>query len=272
MLLGALALSAAAYGATIHLNEYNAVANNEWLDGAGSTKSDTYFGRILANGGDWFELVVVGDGTAGSTVDLRGWEIRIDHDGNTNRGHLKLSNNPYWYNVRAGTILTFIETENAGGQGVDTTTEIHKVDRFDTEGWAWTNIWANDSTYIDTADADHDANFPISDVFSQFVIFRPNGTTVEFGPAGEGVRPTSGVGDDEVFKLETAPSPSILRTSGFYTDGESSSFGAPNRWTEGHQTVAQDFSAFIPEPGTIVLLASGGFALLLGWCRRRRAA
>ena len=34
--------------------------------------------------GDWFELVVVGwDGTAGSTVDLRGWTMRVDNDGST---------------------------------------------------------------------------------------------------------------------------------------------------------------------------------------------
>ena len=68
-----------AVAAPVILNEYNAVDDTKWLDKNGltaSTKSDTYFGRVAGNGGDWFELVVVGNGTAGSTVDMQRLEDR----------------------------------------------------------------------------------------------------------------------------------------------------------------------------------------------------
>ena len=65
------------------LNEYNAVASDKFLNGGdqttdedGGSASDSVFGRVEGNGGDWFELVVVGDGSAG-TVDLRGWKIEL---------------------------------------------------------------------------------------------------------------------------------------------------------------------------------------------------
>ena len=49
------------------LNEYNAVADNKVLD----NNSDTYWGQVEGNGGDWFELVVIEPG-----LDLRGWELQ----------------------------------------------------------------------------------------------------------------------------------------------------------------------------------------------------
>jgi len=264
----------AAFGAPVILNEYNAVSSDRWLDEdglTGSTKTDTYFGRIEGNGDDWFELVVVGDGTAGSTVDMRGWELRIDEDGDLAKGHLKLSDNAYWSNVPAGTILTFIETTDAGGAG-NTATAINKVDNLATEGWAWTNIYVEDPTYIDMDDPDHDDGYPISGDDSQFVIFQSDGTTVVFGPAGEGVSPSGGVGSREVMKLEADPSPSILEDSEFYTDGTSSSFGHPNAWTSNDVPVVQDFGAFVvPEPATIALLVSGLISLVLYWRRMRNA-
>lgn len=273
-LLAAWVFSAQAHGAVVILNEYNAVDDNRWLDEdglTGSDKRDTYFDRIEGNGGDWFELVVVGDGTAGSTVDMRGWEIRIDEDGGTGKGHLKLSDHDYWSNVTAGTILTFIETEDADGQGIDTSTEILKVDNLLTEGWAWTNIYADDPVYIDTDDPDHDPSYPITGDDTQLVIFQSDGTTVVFGPAGEGISPSGGVGSREVFKLEADPSSSITETSASYTDGTSSSFGGPNPWTTNDVSFRQDFSAFVvPEPGTIALLLSALVPLL--WSRRRKRA
>lgn len=46
------------------LNEWNAVGSSRFLDGdafADSTAADTNFGRIQGNGGNWMELLVVGD-------------------------------------------------------------------------------------------------------------------------------------------------------------------------------------------------------------------
>lgn len=69
------------------LNEYNAVSNSSFLNGGDAVQDgdgrsapaysqDSFFGRLAGNGGDWFELVVTGDGGPG-TVDLRGWRIEI---------------------------------------------------------------------------------------------------------------------------------------------------------------------------------------------------
>jgi hypothetical protein len=51
----------------VFLNEYNAVDPERYLEGTGS---DAYWGRILGNGGDWFELVVAKD-----HLDMRGWKL-----------------------------------------------------------------------------------------------------------------------------------------------------------------------------------------------------
>ena len=54
------------------LNEYNAVSPGNYLD---NSNSDTYWGRVLGNGGDWFELVVTQD-----HVDVRGWELELSDE------------------------------------------------------------------------------------------------------------------------------------------------------------------------------------------------
>lgn len=212
--------------------------------------------------GDWFEIVVVGDGTAGSTVDMRGWTFRVDNNGTLNVGRFTLSNAAYWAAVQAGTILTFHEDNTAGG-GLDT--GVHLTNRFTTEGWAHTNVWVGDSTYILTTGSGYDGSFPIDQNNSQVAIFDAAATLV-FGPAGEGHAGYTGggVSASEVFKLEADPSPSITLGSP-YNDGTSSSFGAPNPWASGASV--QNFSAFVvPEPSVAVL----GLAGLLGLLRRRR--
>lgn len=212
--------------------------------------------------GDWFELVVVGDGTAGSTVDMRGWTLRIDNNNVTNVGRFVLSNDSYWSNVQAGTILTFHEDNLAGG-GVDT--QILGTNNFATLGWAHTNIWIGDAIYVDVGGAGYDGSFPIDQNNSQIAIFDSTLSLV-FGPAGENHVGYigSGVSASEVFKLEADPSPSITLGSP-YNDGASSTFGAPNQWNSGASS--QNFAAFvIPEPASASLFLLSGLAML----RRRR--
>lgn len=237
-----LALPTISSGASVFVNEINA---------GGATVA-----------GDWFELVVVGNGTAASTVDMRGWSVRIDNDGATGAGFFTLSNDAYWSNVQAGTILTFHEDDTAGG-GVDT--GIHLTDNFTTLGWAHTNIYVGDPTYINTLAGDYDGSFPIDNSDSQVAILDAAMNTV-FGPAGEGHIGYlgGGVSGSEVFKLEADPSTSITLDSP-YNDGTSSTFGAPNEWSGG--TLTQNFSPFaVPEPSVMVLGAVG----MLGFFRRRR--
>ena len=137
---------------------------------------------VEGNGGDWFELVVVGDGTAGSTVDLRGWTIEISDDGEAPES-IVLSNDNYWSDVRAGTILTFTE-EGFDDGGLDT--GIHRVNRFDDNssdgGWAWSNILATDPDYVDQGASDFGGGFAISNDDTRIRLFDASDNLV-FGPS-----------------------------------------------------------------------------------------
>src|SRR5690606_35959706 len=139
------------------LNEYNAVAAANFLNGgdAGADDDgspgaqDVHFGRVPGNGGEWFELVVTGDGGPG-TVDLRGWKIQIGGGEQfTARSTLVLSDHAYWSSVPAGTILTFTRWNTAQG-GLDT--QIARRDRRSTHGDIWTNIWIGDPQMLDYTD------------------------------------------------------------------------------------------------------------------------
>lgn len=259
-----LLLAATAPAAPIILNEYNAVDHNSFLDAdpvGASTKADSFFGRMEGNGKDWVEFVVVGDGTAFSTVDMRGWKIQIDDNAGatfTPDNTIHLSDNPYWSNVRAGTIVTFIENFTSGG-GLDT--GVNRVNAFDTQGYAWTNIGMSDTTYLA---ADTSKSVDISNTNTQFQVLDGSDNVV-FGPAGEGISPGTGVGPNNIMKLQANPSAGIFPADTHYADGTTSTFGAPNSWSGGGK--AQDFSVFVPEPATMSLLVVGGLALL----RRKRA-
>ena len=180
------------------LNEYNAVREDRSLDDDGT---DIFFDRVQGNGGNWFELVVVGDGTAGSTVDLRGWTIAIEDDGAPSA--MTLSDHEYWRRVQAGTILTFIEKNDDHPR--DTSTAILKEDRLATAGWAWTNVWTGDEAYV----SDGGSSFSVSHDSTQFTLKDRTGHIV-FGPAGEkGSFVGGGIGSREVYQLLDDPSPQV---------------------------------------------------------------
>ncbi len=245
------------------VNEYNAVRSDRWLDTDGleaSDKEDSFFGRIEGNGGDWFELVVLGDGTAGSTVDMRGWVIKVSDNGEADRS-IVLSQDSYWAAVPAGTILTFIDRPDAGG--FDTSTAINRVNELGTNGFAWTNIQLDDPFFIDQSASDL-AGFSISHDDTLIRIEDALGETL-YGPVGEPVPanfedglPTGlGVNSREVFKLEENPLAFGLKPDpyfGLYQDGTSSTFGAPNEWSGGNQS--QDFSVFTTSAYTAPVFTS----------------
>jgi hypothetical protein len=116
----------------ILLNEYNAVGELEYLGGGDdsvTTPNDTHFERRPGNGGEWLELVVVGEGNDGDTLDMRGW--KIDIQGTEGLRTLTLSQDPYWSNVAAGTLLTFIANNSSNG-GLDT--HIHRTSSLHSNG------------------------------------------------------------------------------------------------------------------------------------------
>ena len=200
------------------LNEYNAVDPTKVL---ANLNTDTHFGRIAGNGGDWFELVVTVD-----HLDLRGYQLVTSNDtGGPGQSvvTLTLTNDPIWADLRAGTIITVSEDLD------------DNVSYEPASGDWWINVrsGASGSGVYVTAQS-----FEVSNNNWQLTIKDSTGLTV-FGPAGEGVWPLTGVGGDEVFKLEEDPSPFITPIDD-YNDGTSSSFGSPNLFDAA--TRVQDFT------------------------------
>ena len=234
------------YPADIILNEYNAVANSEFLNGGdssadddGARACDSYFGRVQANGGDWFELIVITD-----HLDMRYWKFDVNESGDIET--LNLTNNSIWSDLRSGTIITVAE---------DVPSDISYNPA---AGDWWINVQASsdgDGQYIQAA------NFPVSSSNWQLKIRDDNGAVV-FGPAGEGVSPASGVGPTEIFRLEANPDANITRFSPDYDDAKNlSTFGAPNRW--GMQKLNQ-LRTVVAQPSSLLLLDPNGSQVFAG--------
>ncbi len=206
--------------ADLILNEYNAVGDTGMLEGDGT---DSFWGRRSGNGGDWFELVVITD-----HLDMRGWKaVLVNDTGSADESTTVLSftNAEIWSDLRSGTIITV--SEDLANNVDDYRPEVGK--------W-WINVRASANsggTYITATD------IRVSNNNWQLTI-RDDGDQVVFGPAGEGIAPTSGVGNEEVLKLEEDPTASVTPTSN-YNDGASSTFGLPNEWSGG--TEVQSFAA-----------------------------
>jgi hypothetical protein len=216
-----------AWGADVILNEYNAVSGSSYLGGGdsaadakGGRASDSYFGRVQGNGGDWFELVVIKD-----HLDMRRWKLDLYDSGSLDET-LDLTNHPIWSDLRSGTIITVAE---------DVPSDISYNPA---AGDWWINVQARDDAdglYIEAS------SFKVTNNDWQLKIRNAAGTAV-FGPAGEGVSPLSGISSTNVFKLKGDPSASITADSKDYGDGgDFSTFGAPNRWG------AQDFNDLRPQ-------------------------
>ncbi len=233
------------------LNEYNAVGSQKWLGNSNdvacegpagfdcSDEEDTFFGRVQGNGGNWIELVVTVD-----NLDVRGWELRIaeisndETDGTdlwfgnpfVEQGIIRFTNDPFWSNLRAGTVLTITELTTAQG-GLDTDLSFDPC-----AGDWWINVNSFDTALLDVVNnvlGDGPGNFSVGN--DEFLLEVHSGSgpgaTLLFGPAGEGAPKYGGggVNSREVCRLEENPSSSITGAS-FYDDANGSSFGRPNYW------------------------------------------
>ncbi len=211
--------------ARLILNELNAVSASNYLyggtaaaDESGGQAADPFFGRSLGNGGDWLELVAIGDG-----LDVRGWTLDFYELG-VFRTRLTLSSSPLWGNLAAGTLITIAEDvpEDAG------------YDPAAGDWWIQARAGTAGGGALVSA-----LDFPASHDDWQLVIRDAAGNGV-FGPVGEAIA-GAGVNSRETFRLEADPSAIVAPSSASYNDAVSSSFGAPNLYAAG--AVTQDFSA-----------------------------
>ncbi|MFT6864443.1 MAG: hypothetical protein ACJAVK_003008, partial [Akkermansiaceae bacterium] len=243
---------------SVVLNEYNAVEPDRYLNGGtgaadedgAPASGDSQFGRILGNGGNWFELAVVGDDTPG-TVNLTNWTIEVGQIVPSGKfvkaTTIVLSDASSWSAIAHGTLLTFIERNSVAG-GLDT--EFNRTDNRATEGYAWSNIHLGTPGFITGTNLN---DIRINSSNTAFVIKDATGLVI-FGPAGEGIAPVDGVGSSEIFELENDASSSVSPVDDAsdtvlgYDDGSSgSTFGSPNLFSPlGSPTDrAQDFTPYI---------------------------
>lgn len=220
------------FGAKMILNEYNAVADSNYLnagdansDQDGGYASDSYFGRVQGNGGDWFELVVIQD-----HLDIRRWKLDIFVNGAFDET-LRLTNHPIWSDLRSGTIITVSEDLS------DDVSYDPVYDPYDPEAGDW---WINVQARIGASGQYIEAtNFPVNNNDWQLRI-KTLANVIIFGRCGEGIVPGVKVSDIEIFRLEADPNASITPDSTNYDDGKTlSTFGSANRWPGGN---VQDFS------------------------------
>ena len=232
------------------LNEYNAVKSDRYLGGGTlaqdansppGTASDAQFGRVLGNGGNWFELVALSD-----HLDMRGWTLEWSETGFT--GSIALSNSVAWSDVRIGTVITFIERTTAQG-GLDT----------DLSYDGTTDTWVNVNTF-DTALVASTASTKADHVSGQFTTSndrwslraRDASGALVMGSMGAGFASYNGgnVNAEDVGRLRTNPLPGTDGNAWFDDSGSSSTFGRPNTWSAcpGTSVETQSFA---------VLLASG---------------
>jgi hypothetical protein len=242
-----LSLPGYAFCADVILNEYNAVAGSVFLNGGnasadadGGRASDSYFGRVAGNGGDWFELVVITD-----HLDMRNWKLDIYDNGSLSET-LNLANHSIWADLRSGTIITVSEDVPSD------------VSYNPAAGDWWINIQANNDANGNYIEA---TNFSVSKDNWQLRIRNAAGT-IMFGPAGEGISPASGISDTEIFRLKADPSASIVPSSADYGDEKNfSTFGSLNQW--GVQSVSQ-LQVVAPTASTVTLLSPNASEIIVG--------
>lgn len=216
--------------ARVVLNEYNAVGETLYLNGgtaavdaSGGAASDPTFGRVLGNGGDWFELVVTDD-----HVDLRGATLSWEEVADNQSGVITLSGNPVWANLRAGTVITFIRSNTAGG-GLDT-----NLSYAPWAGDRWINVWTGDASLIasttSTVGTHGFGDFHTSNDNWRLNIRNAAGQLLSIssgeGSAGFGGR---GIGNSETCSLEQDAS-KLTRSWDNYNESVRSTFGAANSW------------------------------------------
>lgn len=213
----------------IALNEYNAVSGTHFLgggtqatDASGGQASDAHFGRVMGNGGNWIELVIVAEHT-----DMRGWTLEWQDDSAS--GVIHLSTAAALSDLHPGTILTFIENTTAQGGLSTDLTYAPPADR-------WININTFDTALVSgttSTNAGHiSGEFSTSnDKWSLRIRDVQNNVMMEERGEGSPYYARGGISNENVCRLRQDMHGRIDAASA-YDDGASlSTFGAANKWT-----------------------------------------
>jgi len=237
--LGALCITtqAAAAQGDVILNEWNAVGPNKFLEDNGT---DTFFGQVAGNGGDWIELVVIKN-----NADLRGFKIEWKNgDSPIKQGALTFSNSTKWNGgasgggLKAGTIIVLREDASAdtfpdrSGLACD----------ISVDNGSWDNIiqLRTNGTYVTESGTDWQVD---NDDWTARILDNATPTRgvvqswVGEDTSAADIRTGSGLSSEEVGKLEQDPSANAAVYSpsqlGNYNDGDTSTYGDPNLWNSG---------------------------------------
>lgn len=218
------------------VNEYNAVSASNYLGGGTAADvvngTDSALGRVIGNGGDWFELVVLED-----RLDIRGWSVDVWNSGAgvaERTARLVFADAPELSDLRAGTIITVSE---------DIADDVSYLPQ--TGDWNL-NLQANDADQGAYFTVASQTDFTTDNNDTQIAIFDELGQP-EALRTGEGTAPSAGVNSTEVFKLEGTPNENITPDNALYNDGTSSTWGAPNVFAGGIEQ--QDLSGLRIEFG-----------------------
>ena len=113
-------------------------------------------------------------------------------------------------------------------------------------------LFRSDAAYVDQAQSLIGGGLGISSSNAQVRIKKSDGTVVA-GPVGEGIRPVSGVSNNQILEYVGDPAPvsspldTVQNSTGVtvsaYGNGNGSTFGEPNKRLGG--TVAQSFTPYV---------------------------
>jgi len=191
------------------LNEYNAVSSDNYLKLDGT---DSYFGRVLGNGGSWIELIVIKD-----RLNLHNAILKIEENCNEIFSAKFPEINTIGY-LRKGTMLT-ISNEP---------TQMNYFPFAPYSGDWLLNLNINDLY-------DRIGSFTLSSNKATITITREDGTKLRLVKSGEGVNIDS-VDNQEVYKLKADPttltSPYDINYGDDNDNKAISTFLAPNSWVD----------------------------------------
>jgi len=197
------------------LNEYNGVASDKLLKLGGT---DSYFGRVLGNGGDWLEFIVIKD-----RLNLQNALFTIKEG----CSEIFSANFPELKTIgflRKGTMLT-ISNE-------PTDMSYFPFAPYN-EDW---KININIDDFINKT-----GEFSIGSNNTDITITREDGTKIRLATTGEGVRDEDIIDNQEVYKLKANPTKETSpynRDYGDDNDSEAiSTFGSENQWRDENGTL-----------------------------------